>query len=199
MGKRLPHAGSPHLCSENRPLLQRHTCPDSQGAVTRAPHALERMNVLEVASAPSLLCGKEHTHPSRLAGSHLHPAKMLVSIQMTPLLGSPQLGSAWRPLLCVGKASPPSAECKSRRRMCRARGRPRGAGFWIIEKGTTVHLARTETFRKRAGEVAGWGKGRPFWNKRKGSSVQVGCSRVSSEPREVRNGGRERNTAPGVR
>ena len=40
--------------------------------------------------------------------------KMLVNIQMTPLLGSPQLGLAWKPLLRVGKVFPSSTERNSR-------------------------------------------------------------------------------------
>lgn len=88
-----------------------------RGSDENAP-ALERMSSLEVnrpsprRDAPTLRCRPA----GRLAGCHLHPVKMLVSIQMTPLLGSPQLGSAWKPLLCVGKVFPPSAECNCRQR-----------------------------------------------------------------------------------
>ena len=61
---------------------------------------------------------QRHTHSSWpagwLAGGYLHPMKMLVNIQMTPLLGSPQLNLAWKPLLCVGKVFPSSTECNSR-------------------------------------------------------------------------------------
>lgn len=72
--------------------------------------ALERMSSLEVncpslqRDTPTLCCWPA----GWLAGGHLHPVKMLVYIQMTPLLGSPQLGSAWKPLLCVGKVFPPA-------------------------------------------------------------------------------------------
>lgn len=75
------------------------------------------------------------TLPGWLAGGHLQPMKMLVRLQMTPLLGSPELGSAWKPLLCVGKVFPPSAERNRRQREgCVCQGRPHGAGFWIIER-----------------------------------------------------------------
>lgn len=80
------------------------------GAVTGVPHSLERVSSLKV-NHPSL---QRRTYPAWLAGwlagGHLHPMKMLVSLQMTPLLGSLQLGSAWKLLLCVGKVFPPSAE-----------------------------------------------------------------------------------------
>lgn len=96
----------------------------------RTPHALERMSILEV-NRPSL---QRDTPTLRgwLAGGHLHPMKMLVDSQMTPLLGSPQLGSAWKPLLCVGKVSPRSAECNSRQwegRACQ-RASPRS---WLLD------------------------------------------------------------------
>lgn len=78
------------------------------GAMTRTPHAVERMSSLEV-KHPSLQRDTP-TFRGWLAGGHLHPVKMLVCVQMTPLLGSPGLRSAWKPLLCVGKVFPPSAE-----------------------------------------------------------------------------------------
>lgn len=81
--------------------------------------------------------------------------KMLVRLQMTPLLGSLQLGSAWKLLLCVGKVFPPSDE----------RNHRQGEGcvhvpvtsprswLWIIEKKTTVYLARPVTFQREAEEL----------------------------------------------
>lgn len=71
----------------------------------------------------------------------------------------------------------------------RASGHPHGLGFWIIEKKTTVYLARPVTFQRETRKLLDEEKQAFFFRIKGGlSSAQGGCT-IFSEPAKVRNDG----------